>query len=536
MTRTDIFYTLPTDVVEFIIRYLSLDEFYNIAWVLIGANNYKKYWKKLQLLTWKNAFVNIPIPYEFIDNTSAYNASTNLLKGPAIIKGQWNNNLLQFIYHYYWKPHININCEDTKDITLKNHIPLMVSTDDIQLDVSDFSYLIHTNPFMYDTLICLIKFMPYKKKRFDRLLKCRELISIHINEIINTNIPIIYSWKQIQSGITRINLGLIQNILLCSTSTVVNLEYKINHIVEIMEEDVSLQSFSWESYNNHPELIIPMIKNVDEQVNLVFSNLSVQNVDKYKTILKHFYPFIYDQILTDSIEQTLSLCKTSFQHSIIANEDNVPINIEVIFYTLASIGKSRLEILLENIPNRYALLTFGDNNRINEMGIIISVSIMKSRLLSPFHNNIMIKICKKYFELWYNRIGLFNSSDQDSIVNCIKMISNLKCFNWNPNDFYIMALNSKNDKLIRYTVDKIPTITKNHYSIASEKDISNNMNEYIMKHYSYHKYSRGLNKTNIILVICILIFILCIAIIKSKNRINKKVYVTKNKQNHSNFT
>jgi hypothetical protein len=531
MSRTDIFYRLPTDLVEYIFTYLTLEEFHNIGWVALGDNDYKKFWKKSQLLNWKDVYVHTPIPYEFVDNSNSYIAAAKLLKGPAIIKGMYNQSLLKFIYHYYWKSRIDIDAQDGK-IILQRHIPMGTSVETVEsrTPIKNYCHLIYTNPFMYDTIMALIKFMPYKKKRFEKFLTCRQKICDHINEIIDTNLPIIYSWKQVTLKIPRINLGEIQNLLLCSKTPIPNLEQKIQHIVDSIPslvDGVPLQTFSWDSYNNHPELLVPMIGNIENNVNLEFDNSFVNDIPKYKTLVTHFYPFIYDQVLKESIEQTLSLCKTTFHNTLITHPLNLHINnanLAMLFTTIAELGKTRLEILLENIPHRYALLTFGDKTRINEMGIILSVSIIKSKLLSPFHNDILIKICKTYFNLWFEHIHQFNNSDQDSIVKSLKIIGHMDCFKWNPNNYYKTALVSKNDYLIKYVVDNIPYVTKEHYRLAAEQDISPIMNEYIMELYSYHKYSKGLDATNIILIICIIIFVICISILKSKKRLLEKQY------------
>lgn len=510
---------MPDDLVEYILGYLTLEEFYNIGWILLGG----QYWKKSQLINWKNSYIHSQIPYEFIDNGISYSSSTNLLKGPAIIRGMYNQSLLKFIYHYYWKSNVNIQSHDGT-IILQRHIPMDggIPADD-HIPPNDCTHLVYNNPFMYDTLMCLLKFLPYKKKRFQKFLDCRKKICNNINEVIDTNIPIIYSWMQVRLGITRINLGEVRNILLCCKSDVTNLDLKIQHIVDSMDrpsaDGIPLQTFTWESYNNHPQLLIPMIGNIEEDVNTEFNSTFVNDMSKYETIVTHFYPFIYDSILKESIEQTLSLCKTNLHNTTIAHPVNLHINndnLELLFSTIAILGKTRLEILLENIPHKYALLTFGDKTRINEMGIIMTVSIVKSKLLSPFHTNILIKICKTYFNLWFSHIHQFKEEDQDSIVKCLKIIGGMKGFTWSPTDYYNMAINSNNDYLIKYVVDNIPRITKEHYRVASEHDISPLINEYIKEKHTYHKYITGIDITNTILVICIIMFIICITILKSK--------------------
>jgi hypothetical protein len=471
MSRTDIFCRLPTDIVEYIFEYLTLSEFHNIGWVMLGAQNYKKYWEKSQLMNWTNVYI----------------VSTNLLKGPAILQGMYNQTLLNFIYRYYWKSNVNIKSHDGSHVISESG-----------------PHLVYANPFMYDTIMCLLKFMPYKKNRFQKFLDCRQKICDCIQSV---NRPIVYSWHQ-----TRIRISDdVQNLLICSNSRIVDLELKIQHIVDNVSsiaDGVPIQTFSWESYNILPQLLIPMVGNIEEGINAEFNNSFANDMSKYKVIITHFYPFIYDSVIKESIEHTLSLCKTT-EYNVGLTIDNS--NLRLLISTISNLGKTRLEILLENIPHKYALLTFGNKHTVNEMGIILTVSIIKSKLLSTFHNNILIKICKTYFKLWFSNIHNYTNEDRESILKSLANISSINVFEWSPNNYYQLAIISNNDGMIKYIVDNIPQVTNEHCRIAADNNISDET-------YNYINTKRTHNSDNVILIIFVIMIVICISILKVRKR------------------
>ena len=232
---------------------------------------------------------------------------------------------------------------------------------------------------MYDTIVCLIKYLPYKKDRFQNFLECRDKLANHINDMLNTNIPIIYSHKQIKSRIIRVRVGRIQDIMLnLINNNILNLEEKINHIVDYIKitnknEVIDISTFSWNSYNNYPKLLIPLLDNLEESIDLELDNIAIHRFEnyRYRILITHFHPYISDDSLKRSIEQLFSLFMLTFENMTITNN----INSNTLLNNLFNIGKRRLEVVLEVLPDKFGLLTFGDINHINEYGVIISLYI-----------------------------------------------------------------------------------------------------------------------------------------------------------------
>lgn len=510
---------LPTDIIEYIFTFFTLDELHKIGPYVLGKKDYKYYWNKYQYLNWKNVYIHTPVPYEFVstpttpttDNSDMveYIASTNLLKGPAIIESKYNSSLLNFIYKYYWKPEFKIYLGYGKT----NYIT-----------IPECSHIMRTNPFMYDTIICLIKYLPYKKHRFQKFLECRDKLSKHINDFVS-NITIIYSYKQIKTGISRVMVGKIQDILIESKSEVVDLEEKITHIIDTIDGAKSVDTFSWSCYNKYPKLLIPMLDNLEEDVNREMDNISlhVRDNNRYHILIKHFHPYISNSALKRSIEQIFGLFMLSFEDMLLDTmgpgfNNMIPEHMNLFLNGMFNIGKIRLETVLEVLPDKYGLLAFGDINSINEYGILLSLYILRSKFLSTFHSKILIRLCFTYFDMWLKNSSLYPEKDQQSLLKCIQLMGDYNYFKWDPNYYYEYVLDNNNDMLIKYIVDRIDNISKDHCSIANEYPISRKMNDYIFTKYSYHKYSKGLDITNAILIICIVIFVICIALLKSGNK------------------
>jgi hypothetical protein len=423
--RGSLIMDLPTDILEYVFTFFTLEEFHDIGWVFMqNYKNYKNYWKKYQLLNWKNGYIlhdeyNIRCPV-----ISSYNR-------------RYNMALLKFIYRVYFNSSSPLKSE------IGESVPICLN-----YTLSFANYMDITV-----TILCLIKYLPYKKCRFQKLLEYRK-------DLCKFMVPDIGSILSIGT----IRFLSIQNILLLSKKEITHLDSKIYHIAGNISQDspysVTIPDFPWLGYDKYPNLLIPLLSGIEPWLECEFAYdyeyVSNPVADKFKIIIKHFHPFIDDELLKIIIERSL--------------------------ITNPSVRK--IEIILSFIPDRYGLLALGDRTNVNELGVIASVQLINTNSLSTFYRTILLNLLKYYFNMWILNFDNFANGDQVMITTLLDRIKIIKNFTWNPNIYFDHALLIDNAILIMYIVDNIYIITDDHIKTLDNFNTSNDINEYIYSKYA----------------------------------------------------
>jgi hypothetical protein len=413
--RGSLIMDLPTDILEYVFTFFTLEEFHDIGWVFMqNYKNYKNYWKKYQLLNWKNGY-NLLDEYKIkCPVISYYNSRYNR---------RYNIALLKFIYRVYFNSSSPLKSEIGESVPICINYTL---SSDNYIDISI-------------TISCLIKYLPYKKCRFQKLLEYR---------------------KDLCKFMSSIPFLPIQHILLLAKTEITHLESKIYHIADNINNEgtfsVTIPDFPWLGYDRHPNLLIPLLSRIEPWLALEFAYDSNTIGDKFKIIIKHFHPFIDDELLKIIIER----------------------------YLITNPSVCKIEIILSFIPDRYGLFVLGNDSHVNELGVLSSVRLINTNRLSTYHNGILINLLRYYFRLWILNFDNFSKDDQPTILLSLKRIENIKDFSWNPNDYFDHSLCVNNNMLIKYIIDSIPTITDEHIKSLDNYNMSSEINEYIYTKFS----------------------------------------------------